>query len=112
VTHLQEHHHERLAEIAEVLKPGDGQSAWEIASRVTWSRPWSQISGFPRQAAIGEVVAHLQLLADQGQAVLADADGVGRWSLVSARPDPDLEGLPPTEAAQDDPVAGDPAVRF
>jgi glyoxylase-like metal-dependent hydrolase (beta-lactamase superfamily II) len=112
VTHLQEHHHERLAEIAAVLKPGDGQSAWEIASRVTWSRPWSQISGFPRQAAIGEVVAHLQYLANEGQAVLADVEGVGRWSLVSDRPDPDLEGLPPTEAAEDDPVAGDPAVRF
>jgi len=112
VTHLQEHHHERLAEIAAVLKPGDGQSAWEIASRVTWSRPWSQISGFPRQAAIGEVVAHLQYLANEGQAVLADVEGVGRWSLVSDRPDPDLERLPPTEAAEDDPVAGDPAVRF
>jgi hypothetical protein len=79
---------------------------------VTWSRPWSQISGFPRQAAIGEVVAHLQLLAAEGQAALADTDGVGRWSLVSAHPDPALAGLPPTEAAEDDPVAGDPAARF
>jgi glyoxylase-like metal-dependent hydrolase (beta-lactamase superfamily II) len=112
LTHLQEHHHERLAEILAVLKPGDSQSAWEIASQVTWSRPWSQISGFPRQAAIGEVVAHLQLLATRGDAVLADVDGVGRWTLVPARPDPDLEGLPPTEPAEDDPVAGDPAVRF
>ena len=81
---LAEHHAERLAEIAAVLKPDDGQSAWEIAAQVTWSRPWSQISGFPRQAALGEVVAHLQHLMADGQATLADADGVGRWSLAAA----------------------------
>jgi glyoxylase-like metal-dependent hydrolase (beta-lactamase superfamily II) len=76
------HHAERLAEIAAVLKPDEGQSAWEIASQVTWSRPWSKISGFPRQAALGEVVSHLQYLAAAGQATLADVDGVGRWSLA------------------------------
>jgi glyoxylase-like metal-dependent hydrolase (beta-lactamase superfamily II) len=81
---LAEHHAERLAEIAAVLKPDDGQSAWEIAAQVTWSRPWSQISGFPRQAALGEVVAHLQHLMADGHATLADADGVGRWSLAAA----------------------------
>jgi glyoxylase-like metal-dependent hydrolase (beta-lactamase superfamily II) len=84
LSHLAEHHAERLAEIAAVLKPGDsgGQSAWEIAAQVTWSRPWSQITGFPRQAALGEVVAHLQHLMAQGEATLADGDGVGRWSLA------------------------------
>ena len=84
LTGLTEHHAERLAEIAAVLKPDEGQSAWEIASQVTWSRPWSQISGFPRQAALGEVVAHLQHLMADGHATLADADGVGRWSLAAA----------------------------
>jgi glyoxylase-like metal-dependent hydrolase (beta-lactamase superfamily II) len=82
---LAGHHAERLAEIAAVLKPDDGQSAWEIAAQVTWSRPWSQISGFPRQAALGEVVAHLQHLMADGQATLADIGGVGRWSLAEAR---------------------------
>jgi glyoxylase-like metal-dependent hydrolase (beta-lactamase superfamily II) len=82
LTHLTEHHAERLAEIAAVLKPDEGQSAWQIAAQVTWSRPWSAITGFPRQAAIGEVVSHLQYLAAAGQATLADVDGVGRWSLA------------------------------
>jgi glyoxylase-like metal-dependent hydrolase (beta-lactamase superfamily II) len=82
LTHLTEHHAERLAEIAAVLKPDEGQSAWQIAAQVTWSRPWSAITGFPRQAAIGEVVSHLQWLAARGQAALADVDGVGRWSLA------------------------------
>lgn len=85
LTHLTEHHAERLAEIAAVLKPGDGQSAWEIAAQVTWSRPWSQITGFPRHAALGEVVAHLQHLMAGGQATLTGTGGVGRWSLAAAR---------------------------
>jgi glyoxylase-like metal-dependent hydrolase (beta-lactamase superfamily II) len=82
LTGLTEHHAERLTEIAAVLKPDEGQSAWQIAAQVTWSRPWSAITGFPRQAAIGEVVSHLQYLAAAGQATLADVDGVGRWSLA------------------------------
>jgi glyoxylase-like metal-dependent hydrolase (beta-lactamase superfamily II) len=82
LTGLAEHHAERLTEIAAVLKPDEGQSAWQIAAQVTWSRPWSAITGFPRQAAIGEVVSHLQYLAAAGQATLADVDGVGRWSLA------------------------------
>jgi glyoxylase-like metal-dependent hydrolase (beta-lactamase superfamily II) len=82
LTHLTQHHAERLAEIAAVLKPDEGQSAWQIAAQVTWSRPWSAITGFPRQAAIGEVVSHLQLLSTRGLATLADVDGVGRWSLA------------------------------
>jgi glyoxylase-like metal-dependent hydrolase (beta-lactamase superfamily II) len=82
LTGLTEHHAERLAEIAAVLKPDEGQSAWQIAAQVTWSRPWSAITGFPRQAAIGEVVSHLQYLAAAGQATLADVNGVGSWSLA------------------------------
>ncbi|MGH3277152.1 MAG: MBL fold metallo-hydrolase, partial [Streptosporangiaceae bacterium] len=83
LTQLAEHHQDRLAEMTDVLKSrGDGLSAWEVASQVTWSRPWSQISGFPRQAAIGEVVAHLQHLRSAGLATCTDVDGVGQWALT------------------------------
>jgi glyoxylase-like metal-dependent hydrolase (beta-lactamase superfamily II) len=77
---LAEHHQERLAEIAQVLgKEPAGQAAWPVAAQVTWSRAWSQMSGFPQQAALGEVVAHLRHLERHGQATLVEADGVGLW---------------------------------
>jgi glyoxylase-like metal-dependent hydrolase (beta-lactamase superfamily II) len=78
---LAEHHEERLAEIAQVLdKEPAGQPAWQVAAHVTWSRPWSQMSGFPQQAALGEVVAHLRHMELHGQATLAEVDGVGLWA--------------------------------
>jgi len=51
---------------------------------VSWSRPWDQLSGFPRQAALGEVVAHLRHLEQHGRAQCTDAGGEGRWSLTDS----------------------------
>jgi glyoxylase-like metal-dependent hydrolase (beta-lactamase superfamily II) len=80
---LAAHHDERLTEIAEVLSAArTRQSAWQVAAQISWSRPWSQLRGFPRQAALGEVVAHLQHLQLQGWAERADADGLGLWAPV------------------------------
>jgi glyoxylase-like metal-dependent hydrolase (beta-lactamase superfamily II) len=83
LTDLAAHHQERLSEIAAALAatPG-GLSAWSVAAQVSWSRPWNQLNGFPRQAALGEVVAHLRHLERHGQAQCTDADGEGRWSLT------------------------------
>jgi glyoxylase-like metal-dependent hydrolase (beta-lactamase superfamily II) len=84
---LAEHHEERVAEISRVLgkEPG-GQPAWAVAAQVTWSRPWSQMAGFPLQAALGEVVAHLRHLERAGQATLTNTGGLGLWA--PADPDP------------------------
>jgi glyoxylase-like metal-dependent hydrolase (beta-lactamase superfamily II) len=85
---IEEHHQERLDEIAAVLaaRPGRGSSAWSVAEQVSWSRPWSQISGYPRQAALGEVVAHLLHLRNHGRAACTQAGGVGLWALTADRP--------------------------
>jgi glyoxylase-like metal-dependent hydrolase (beta-lactamase superfamily II) len=83
---LAAHHEERLAEIAQVLRSASGgQSAWQVAAQISWSRPWKQMSGFPQQAALGEVVAHLRYLERHGGAYCAEADGLGRWALASDR---------------------------
>jgi glyoxylase-like metal-dependent hydrolase (beta-lactamase superfamily II) len=77
---LAAHHEERLAEIAQVLKASPtGQTAWQVAAQVSWSRSWDELVGFPRQAALGEVVAHLRHLQVHGLADCADADGTGLW---------------------------------
>jgi glyoxylase-like metal-dependent hydrolase (beta-lactamase superfamily II) len=83
-----EHHQERLDEIAGVLaaRPGQGSTAWQVAALVSWSRPWSQLTGFPRQAALGEVIAHLQHLQSQGRAACSEAGGLGLWALTADRP--------------------------
>jgi glyoxylase-like metal-dependent hydrolase (beta-lactamase superfamily II) len=82
---LAAHHAERLTEIAQVLgSVPAGQSAWQVAAQISWSRPWNQMSGFPRQAAIGEVVAHLRHLQRHGRAGCAEVDGLGVWVLAPA----------------------------
>jgi len=77
---LAAHHAERLDEVARVLaaKP-DGQTAWQVATGVSWSRRWDQLSAFPRQAALGEVTAHLRHLEGAGRAACADAGGITLW---------------------------------
>ena len=77
---IADHHAQRLKEVADVLAAHPaGLSTWQVAERVTWSRGWDQLSGFPRQAALGEVIAHLRHLQGQGAAGCADTRGVGQW---------------------------------
>jgi glyoxylase-like metal-dependent hydrolase (beta-lactamase superfamily II) len=74
------HHAHRLDEVSQVLGAApDGLSTWQVAERVTWSRGWDQLSGFPRQAALGEVLAHLRHLQSLGAVACAEVDGTGRW---------------------------------
>jgi glyoxylase-like metal-dependent hydrolase (beta-lactamase superfamily II) len=81
---LAGHHAQRLDEIAGVLGAfPDGLSTWQVAERVTWSRGWDQLSGFPRQAALGEVIAHLRHLQSRGEAECAEPDGTAQWRATS-----------------------------
>ena len=63
------HHDERLAEVEKALAAAPGTSCWQLATRLTWSRPWEQITGYMRRAATGETLAHLIVLEQQGRAV-------------------------------------------
>jgi glyoxylase-like metal-dependent hydrolase (beta-lactamase superfamily II) len=78
---LAVHHQERLAETSDILAAsGSGLTAWAIATQVTWSRAWSDLASFQRQAAIGEVLSHLRQLQSRGLTAEADVDGVGIWT--------------------------------
>jgi hypothetical protein len=45
-----------------------------------WSRPWDEIAGFMRRAAVGEAVSHLRALEIDG--VVTEEDGEpALWSL-------------------------------
>jgi glyoxylase-like metal-dependent hydrolase (beta-lactamase superfamily II) len=60
------HHEERLEATAALVAAGAG-TVWEVATRLGWSRPWEEIHGFMRRAAVGETQAHLVLLERRGR---------------------------------------------
>lgn len=67
VDHLMAHHTERLAEIEAAVAAAGGAACWEIASRLTWSRPWESIPSFLRRMANNETLAHLVWLESRGR---------------------------------------------
>lgn len=73
LTELREHHRERFDEICVALEHGSA-TAWELASQLRWSRPWDQITGFMRRAAVAETMAHLRELLERN--VLTATDDV------------------------------------
>lgn len=69
---LRRHHASRFREVLDAVRDGD-TTAWAVASRMSWSRPWDTIEGFMRRAALGEALAHLGALQHNG--VLVEEDG-------------------------------------
>jgi len=78
---LREHHAVRLAEIEAALTATPGATTWELAQRLTWSRPWEALQGYIRQSAVGETLAHLTYLQKNGR-VVRTGDAVDQWRLA------------------------------
>jgi glyoxylase-like metal-dependent hydrolase (beta-lactamase superfamily II) len=78
---LAQHHDTRLREVEAVLAERPGATTWEVAKRLTWSRTWPEIRGFIRRSALGETLAHLVWLENEGLAKRAD-DLVDAWTLT------------------------------
>jgi glyoxylase-like metal-dependent hydrolase (beta-lactamase superfamily II) len=82
VTELKGHHQARFDEVVAAIRDGE-TTAWQIAGRMTWSRPWAEIQGWMRRAAVGETLAHLQYLQLRG--VLEEEVGEpSHWRIVDA----------------------------
>ena len=81
---LREHHRERFGEVLSALSGGP-RSAWDIAAAMRWSRPWDDLAGFMRRAAVGEAMSHLQYLQLNGEVHVADGEPA-LWSLVDSAP--------------------------
>jgi glyoxylase-like metal-dependent hydrolase (beta-lactamase superfamily II) len=80
VGELKGHHHARFDEVLSAIQRGQ-TTVWQIASQMTWSRPWSEYRAWERRAAAGETLAHLNYLQKQG--VLAEEPGEpSHWSVV------------------------------
>ena len=65
VSALVGHHDARLQEIHAAVTTAP--TTWELTAALSWSRPWQQISGFMRRAAVAETLAHLVLLESRGR---------------------------------------------
>ena len=85
VRQLQEHHRARLDEVAAVVAGADGCTTFEVAERLTWSRPWPESRGLVRRSAIGETWAHLFHLEQRGRLANA-ANPNDHWRVVRATP--------------------------
>lgn len=75
---LMEHHEERLDEIYAALDARPGSTAWEITTRVTWSRPIEAMTPRLCRLAVRETQAHLIVLADRGS-IRSDGGTPARW---------------------------------
>ena len=79
VIEIERHHQERLDEMTRCIDRG-GSTAWEVAGRVVWATgkladfdPWMQ------RAAVGETLAHLEYLFEQGRLAKVMRDGAMYW---------------------------------
>jgi hypothetical protein len=80
VGELKAHHQARFDEVISAIREGV-TTTWGLASRMTWNRPWDEIQGFMRRAAVGETLAHLHYLQRLG--VLREEVGEpSHWMLV------------------------------
>ena len=61
---LQDHHARRCQEVLDVVADIGAPTLWQLAERLTWSRPWPEI-GFMVFGALAETGAHVRYLADQ-----------------------------------------------
>ena len=77
------HHHDRAAEILQVIDRLGQPTAWAIASQLTWSRGWAALHGMMRRMALGETVAHLNYLITT-HAVRRVAGPPLRWVRATA----------------------------
>jgi glyoxylase-like metal-dependent hydrolase (beta-lactamase superfamily II) len=77
---LRRHHASRFREVFDALRDGD-TTAWAVASRMSWSRPWDTIDGWMRRAALGEALAHLRALQHRG-ILEPDDDEPTHWGFT------------------------------
>lgn len=72
-----EHHHKRKADVASHLGPAP-KTPYELAQEI-----YPDVSGYDAFLAVSEVVAHLDLVVGDGDAVMNEGeDGIVRYALV------------------------------
>jgi hypothetical protein len=73
---LRAHHQERCEELLAAVDELGSPTLWQLAERLTWSRPWAEV-GTMRIAALSETAAHADYLVEQGDLRWAAGAGLG-----------------------------------
>lgn len=67
INEIRHHHDERLEEMMRCVDRG-GSNAWDVAGRVKWATGMlSDFEPFMQRAAVGETIAHLEYLWEEGR---------------------------------------------
>ncbi len=70
ILELKEHHRDRLQEVAAIIKTLGRGSAYEVAAQMEWdidARSWEDFPVAQKWFAIGEAIAHIRYLEDEGR---------------------------------------------
>jgi glyoxylase-like metal-dependent hydrolase (beta-lactamase superfamily II) len=77
---IREHHELRFTEVVAAIESGH-DTAWAVAPRMDWSKPWDAIDPLMKRMAVGEAAAHLRALARRGVLDEIDGDTI-RWAIA------------------------------
>jgi hypothetical protein len=83
IAELKHHHEVRLNEILDILQTG-AQTAYGVASKMTWDIRCESWESFPVQQqwfATGEAISHLLHLGKRGLVTQEERDGILIWAL-------------------------------
>ncbi|TDD38419.1 MBL fold metallo-hydrolase [Nonomuraea terrae] len=82
---IRDHHEEKLDRLHALLSErAEPLTIWEVASMMTWNRPWADLPPMLRGMAAGEAAAHLRTLEARGLAArLTGVDPVRFHALDS-----------------------------
>lgn len=82
IREIHDHHDMRLDEMVACVDRG-GSTAWEVAGRVQWATgKLADFEPFMQRAAVGETIAHLEYLFEQGRLAKVMRGNVLYWLPV------------------------------
>jgi glyoxylase-like metal-dependent hydrolase (beta-lactamase superfamily II) len=81
---LVDHHERRLASVLAIVAVASGLTAWEVAGRMEWNRPWSAFGVRTRCTALTEACAHLRHLEVRGLVLRGMRGRVPTWTATAA----------------------------
>lgn len=86
VAAIEAHHQRRLAEVRDLFRRYPDHTAYDIAPHMTWSMRGKKWPAFPptqKWFALGEALAHIEYLADRGELICEEKDGIRRYHCKS-----------------------------
>jgi glyoxylase-like metal-dependent hydrolase (beta-lactamase superfamily II) len=84
VDDLRRHHSRRLEDVLGVVARDRSSTAWHVAAGLEWAKPWSAGTPTIQRMALGETLAHLLVLREQGRVVRSTESGIEQWAATSA----------------------------